>query len=78
MAVARAEDLAEEGLDLGGATQDAGIAGEDLHHHHRVQVLGPEDGLCPLEVDVRRLAAQDLVGRPEALLDSLIGHGSGV
>ena len=62
------EDVAEQVLRLVDAAQDGVLAGEDLHRHERV--AGPPSARMRLgarEVDVGRVAGQDLVRRSSAL-----------
>ena len=60
------EDVAEQVARLVDAAQDAVLAREDLHRHERVQALLVQDALGAREVDVGRVARQDLVRRPRA------------
>ena len=59
------QHVAEEVARLVDAAQDPCLAGEDLHRHERVHALAGEDGLGAREVDVGRIARQDLVRRPQ-------------
>jgi hypothetical protein len=68
----------QERVDLRRTAQDALVAAKHLHDDDRVEMLGAEDRLGALEVDVRGLAGQDLIGRAESLDRVLPGHGSGV
>ena len=77
-AVHLAEDLAQVGVCLLGAAQDAFAAREDLHRDHRVELLGGEDRPRALEIDVGRLAGQDVGGSREARRRALGGHGRAV
>src|SRR5439155_9632001 len=45
------------------AAQDRVLAGEDLHRHERIHALALEDLLGPGEVDVGRIALEDLARR---------------
>ena len=65
-------------MRLLGPAQDALAAREDLHRDHRVEPLGGEDRPRALEIDVGRLAGQDVGGRREARRRALGGHGGAV
>ena len=71
--VRRGEHVAEQVLRLVDPAQDGLAAGEDLHRHDRVEALALEDLVGPREVDVGRVAGQDLVRRA----GSLEAHRSG-
>ena len=58
-----AEDVGEQVLRLVDPAQDAFPAAEHLHDDHRVEAFTLEDALGPGEVDVGRLARQDLLRR---------------
>ena len=83
-ALAVAEDLAEIGQRLLRPAQDRLLAGEDLHRHHRVEVLGGKDAARSLEVDIGRLAGKHLGSRLESrtprlvVWRRLVGHGAAV
>ena len=68
------EDVAEQVLRLVDPAQDRVLAGEDLHRDERVEALPLEDALGAREVDVGRVAGQDLVRGS----DALHAHQSGV
>ena len=62
------EDVAEQVLGLIDAAQHGVLAGEDLHRDERVHALLLEDALGTREVDVGRVAGQDLVRGSRALM----------
>ena len=61
------QDVGEQVLGLVDAAQDALAAAEDLHHHDGVEALALEDPRGAGEVDVGRLAGEDLVRRAVGL-----------
>ena len=71
--VGAGQHVAEQVLGLVDAAQHGVVAREDLHRHERVEALGREDAVRPREVDVGRIAGQDLV-RGSGALDA---HQSG-
>ncbi len=82
-----AQDLAQVAERLLRAAQDPGGAREDLHRRHRVELLGGQDRVRPLEIDVGGLAGQHvrcgLEARPRGGLTHLRrrvvdGHGARV
>ena len=64
--VGAGQDVAEQVARLVDAAQDGVLAGEDLHRDERVEALLLEDALGTREIDVSRVARQDLVRRPRA------------
>ena len=61
------QDVAEEVLRLVDPAQHRVLPGEDLHRHDGVEALALEDAVGPREVDVGRIAGQDLVRGSSAL-----------
>ena len=65
--VGRREDVAEQVLAPRRSPHRTRVlAGEDLHRHERVEALLGEDASRPREIDVGRVARQDLVRRPRS------------
>ena len=64
--VGAGEHVAEEVARLVDAAQDGVLAGEDLHRHEGVATLLGEDRLGAREIDIGRVAREDLVRRPRA------------
>src|SRR5207344_2482750 len=60
------EHMTEEVARLIDAAQDAVLAREDLHRHERIATLLGEDRLGAREIDIGRVAREDLVRRPRA------------
>ena len=80
-----AQDLAQVGDRLLRSAEDRVRAAEDLHGHDWVEPLRGQDPARALEIDVSRLARQDVGGRLEwgrarATLrgDGVGGHGPAV
>ena len=63
-------------MRLLGAAQDALAAREDLHRHHRVELLGGQDRPRALEVHVGGLAGEDVGGGQEVRRRAVGGHGA--
>ena len=61
------ERVGEQHLGLVDAAEDALLPGEDLHDHDGVEALPGQDLLGAPEVDVRGVAAQDVVRRSAPL-----------
>ena len=64
--VGRRKHVAQEVLGLVDAAQDSRLAGEDLHGHDGIEPFALEDRLGASEVDVRRIAGQDLRRGPRS------------
>ena len=64
--VAFGEDVADQVLRLVDPAEDRILAGEDLHRHDGVHAFPGEDRFGAGEVDVGRVAGQDLARRPRA------------
>ncbi len=60
------EHVAEQVARLVDPAQDGVLAGEDLHRHERIAAFLLEDRLGAREIDIGRVARQDLVRRPRA------------
>ena len=60
------QHVAEQVARLVDPAQDGVLAGEDLHRDQRIETLLLEDALGTREIDVSRVARQDLVRRPRA------------
>ena len=64
--VGTGQDVAEQVARLVDAAQDGVLPGEDLHRDERIAAFLGEDALGAREVDVGRVAREDLVRRPRA------------
>ena len=78
VAVGLGEDLAQVGKRLLGAAEDPLAAREDLHRHHRVELLGGEDRPRALEVHVGGLAGEHVGGGRKCGDGRLGRHGRSV
>src|SRR5207247_4870513 len=61
--IGRREDVADQVLRLVDAAQDRVLTGEDLHCHERIEPLPLEDAGRAGEIDVGRIARENLARR---------------